>query len=381
MNENSLNELLENLSISVYECSITTERKVLSSNTYMKDFLSLESEQDINIFDLVDDDSKEEYLQEFELMKKTKKSRNLAYAINLLNGKKKWVQDNMTPILDINGEIKSIYGVMTDITVQKKAETIMFDYNEALKQGIHEKTFELTKVNTELENINKMKDKFFSIIAHDLRGPFSGITKYIELIIDDKESVSKEEICEALQSIHTASKGLYQLMENLLSWAQLQNKNSQAQKSRIKVEKIFKEVKEAIGLNAQVKNIEIALEPTKELTLHGDYFMIKTAIYNLLTNAIKFTPEKGIIKLKSSLQNENVKIEVIDSGIGMSNEIKDNLFNIGSKNSRKGTNGEPGTGLGLLLTKEFIELNHGKIDVHSSPNLGTTFEILLPKCS
>ena len=254
----------------------------------------------------------------------------------------------------------------------------MFDYNEALKQGIHEKTFELTKVNTELENMNKMKDKFFSIIAHDLRGPFSGITKYIELIIEDKESASKEEICDALQSIHTASKGLYQLMENLLSWAQLQNKNSQTQKSDIKVESLFKEVIAAIDLNAQVKNIEISLEATKELTLHGDYFMIKTAIYNLLTNAIKFTPENGIIKLKSSLENKNVKIEVIDNGIGMTSEIRDSLFKISSKKSRNGTNGESGTGLGLILTKEFVEQNHGKINVHSTPNMGTTFEILLP---
>lgn len=375
---NNLNQILKNIPVSIYETEVNLERRLKIANEFTLDLFAIDTYQNTKIIDFIMPECIEEYTSDFNLFIRTKRPFQLIYKIKTKKGKEKWIQDKIIPILNSKDEVVSLQGILTDITIQRKAEYILFDYNEALKQGIEEKTFQLTILNRELTETNKLKDKFFSIIAHDLRGPFSGLMKYIELVLEDGDEMDSEAHITVLKDIHESSESLYELMENLLTWAQVQTDSINLKKENVNVFDLLEEITQSIALNSKIKSIIITKTGDKALTVLADKFTLKTSIYNVMTNAIKFTPMEGTIDIEFTAAGKNTFIEIKDSGIGMPKEILENIFSIKDKTSRKGTEGEKGTGLGLILTKEFVELNEGKLNIFSEKGQGTTITMSFP---
>lgn len=369
---------LETFPIAIYESTPDKEREITFCNHFTRDFLGIDEKQIIYLNKFITPEHRDYVEEEIDQMIKSKCPIELRYKITTNTDKEIWLLDKISPILDENGKIISFHGVFDDITISQKAEHILYDYNEALKKGIEEKTFQLTIVNSELQKTNNLKDKFFSIIAHDLRSPFSGLINYTQILIDEIQSSNKEELEKSLELIHKSSKNVYNLMENLLTWSQLQTDSIKMHRETILLDHLIDDIVSPLKINLKLKKIDLAISIEDKSQAFADSKSVRTAIYNVLTNAIKFTPVNGRIEITTSVFGDYTFIEIKDSGIGISKEGIDNLFNLSEKKSREGTQGEVGSGLGLILTKEFIEKNEGKIDISSIENKGTTITLALP---
>ena len=233
---------------------------------------------------------------------------------------------------------------------------------------------EIQKHNEHLLRINAEKDKFFTIIAHDLKNPFHGLMSLTELMATGEEDFTKSEITEYGKSIHESATTLYKLVENLLEWAQIQKGSIIFIPKEIELQKTISKCIETVKQSAIQKGIKIINEVTGTQKVYADEKMINTVLRNLLTNAVKFTRRDGKIIIRTKkIDSETVEISVSDTGVGISEENVKNLFKIESLVSSKGTDGEQSTGLGLLLCKEFIEKHNGKIWVESEEGKGSTF--------
>jgi len=237
----------------------------------------------------------------------------------------------------------------------------------------------LKKINIELKELHAMKDTFLRIIAHDLRAPFNAIFGLTDILLEDFHSLSEEEKIDFIEHISTASKQSYQLLENLLLWARTNTGRMDFNPQECQLNSL---VSETVGLLKQTtknKNIQLLSDVSEEIKLTADSEMLKTIIRNLLSNSIKFTNEKdGVIKVSARTTGEKIFLEVSDNGVGIPDNVVKNLFRIDKSITTKGTKGEKGTGLGLLLCKEFVDKHKGSIAVESKLNEGTKFIIELP---
>lgn len=251
-----------------------------------------------------------------------------------------------------------------------------------LNQQLFEKEELIEESNKQLENALKERDKFFSIIAHDLRSPLSSFLGMTKMINEQSEQFTKEELVEISGLIHKNAETLYSLIENLLNWSRLQRDVIIVEPQVINV-KVSTDVAIAIYKEAIInKEIELIEKVQSNHFIYCDLNMFESILRNLLSNAVKFTPRGGKIYVTSNEYNHNyICIAITDTGIGMNQEFISKLFRIDEKVSRPGTEGEPSTGLGLILCKELIEKNEGKLNVISSEGVGTKFEIILPKNS
>lgn len=264
------------------------------------------------------------------------------------------------PLLNSAGKTIGVLGTYVDISERKYAEV------------------ELKKSYEQVTKINAEKDKFFSIIAHDLRSPFNGFIGLTGLMADKSENFSPVEFIEHSKSLNKAAKNLYKLLENLLKWAQIQNGLIDYTPENLNLSKSVSESIDTIYERALQKRITIIREIDNKQKVFADEKMIGTVLRNLLSNAVKFTRVDGKVSIKSELLNNGtIKISVEDNGIGMHEEDVKRLFKIEEKVSTLGTDGETSTGLGLLLCKEFIELHGGKIWVKSKENEGSKFSFTL----
>jgi len=232
--------------------------------------------------------------------------------------------------------------------------------------------------NQELSKVIAAKDKFFSIIAHDLKNPFSGILSLSELIIAQYETIQHEKIKDFLNLINTSAKGAYLLLENLLSWAMTLTNRLSAKPDSLNLHSVTKRVISLLSLNASKKNIQLINDIPQHLFGFADFNMIETIIRNIINNAIKFSPENSKITIQATLENRLIQLMIIDEGVGMSAEKLSTIFSVGKQQSTDGTAGEKGTGLGLLICKEFALLNNGDLTVKSEIGVGTTFILQLP---
>lgn len=233
---------------------------------------------------------------------------------------------------------------------------------------------EIKLKNELLQAINAEKDKFFSIIAHDLRGPLSAFVSATQIIAEEIQTMSIEDIREITLSMKTSATNIYSLLENLLEWSRLRRGVMDFAPEKFNLKKKVRECVEILSESARKKQIEVAISIPDELETFADNHMFDTVIRNLVSNAIKFTPAGGKVSIVTCVKNsDSVEIRISDSGIGMSAELQSKLFLLNEKTSRKGTEGEPSTGLGLSLCKEFIEKNGGKIWVESEVGKGSTF--------
>lgn len=222
--------------------------------------------------------------------------------------------------------------------------------------------------NKELEKLNAAKDKFFSIIAHDLRSPFNGLIGLSDYILNQQENLTFNELQEMLMSFNESTSNLYKLLNNLLSWASTQTGTLEFNPMKIALQSVCYDTIKLSRESARSKKIELITNyPNKDIIVEVDPDLINTVVRNLLSNAIKFTPKGGKIIFECIEKTDNyVTVMIKDNGIGMNKEVMDSLFKIDKNHTRKGTYNEKGTGLGLLLCKEFVEMHGGKIWVEST---------------
>lgn len=240
-------------------------------------------------------------------------------------------------------------------------------------------TNEMVKMqNMQLQNLNATKDKFFSIISHDLKGPLNSLTSFSGLLINHTESLSKEEIQMLAKDLDKSVKNLFALLENLLEWSRSQTGNIDLKPEVFDITTMVESNKELLQSQAQGKQIALISNLETGLQVKADKNSVSTVIRNLISNAIKFTPPGGTVSIDVEQREHQVILSVRDTGVGMSADVMDKLFRIDVKHSTKGTADEKGTGLGLILCKDFIEKNGGKIWVKSEINSGSTFSFTLP---
>ncbi|OFX24321.1 MAG: hypothetical protein A2041_14155 [Bacteroidetes bacterium GWA2_31_9b] len=251
--------------------------------------------------------------------------------------------------------------------------------NENLELLVEERTKKIVDYTNELETANKTKDKFFSIIAHDLKNPFNILIGYSELLKTDFKELSEHDIQDQLNIIYTTSKNGYILLDNLLQWAQTQTNQIRFNPEKINLRKLTQGCIENIENQSRFKDIEIINNVPEDLVFTGDENQIKTILRNLICNAVKFTSRNGLIIVKSEVKESDIHISVKDTGIGISEDLIKNLFRIDKLFSKIGTNNEKGSGLGLILCKEFVEKHGGKIWVESIPEKGSEFIFSIPK--
>lgn len=277
------------------------------------------------------------------------------------NGELFWESAVISPVKDAEGTITHFLAVKEDITERIKSEQ------------------ELKLKNEELVKLNAEKNKFFSIISHDLRGPLGGFMGLTEMLTEDSQDFTEDEKKEAISALTDLAHNTFKLLENLLEWAQMDRGVLTFNPEKIDLKTAITECVKIAAESARVKDIEIVSVLADEPEVFADNNMLHTVIRNLLSNAIKFTPVGGKVTVSAATaENKLIVISVKDTGIGMNDEMRNNIFRIDVKTKRPGTQGEPSTGLGLLLCKEFIERHGGKIRVESEVGKGSTFSFTLP---
>lgn len=237
---------------------------------------------------------------------------------------------------------------------------------------------QLKEKNQELQQLNSSKDKFFSIISHDLKSPFQGLIGLTELLQEDIEEMSKEEILKFSSMIHESSRNLLNLLENLLEWSVLERDKHTFQGQQTDLHPIIEKNIQLFEANAGKKDIILENNISKPIKAWCDRNMIDTVIRNLISNALKYTPVGGKITLEANSDDTHATIRIIDTGVGMDQDTQNSLFQMENMKSQPGTKNEKGTGLGLLICKELIEKNSGDISVESTPGEGSVFSIHLP---
>ena len=254
-------------------------------------------------------------------------------------------------IIEINGE-NYMMSVIYDITERKNMET-------------------------RLVELNATKDKFLSIIAHDLKSPLSNILGFSNLMLEDKK-MKPDEIHQFVSLINKSASNTINLLENLLEWASIQDGRISFKPRLVNLNELLAEVVTLVSESATEKRIEILLTDSEKIKVRLDENMIKTVVRNLLSNAVKFTKPGGKIEVSAIKNDQEVVVSVTDSGVGISAENKKKLFDVGSGYFTLGTKNEKGTGIGLLLCHEFVEKHGGKMIVESTEGKGSTFGFTIP---
>jgi signal transduction histidine kinase/ligand-binding sensor domain-containing protein len=236
---------------------------------------------------------------------------------------------------------------------------------------------EINQQKTELEALNATKNRFFSIVAHDLKGPINSLSSFADLLANYADAMTTDEIKKVALELSKAVKNTSTLTENLLTWARSQMEKLSHKPQSVNILQMIEENKTVLANTAENKNINIYTEIKDDFNVWADKDQLTFVIRNLVSNALKFTKPGGSVTIRARLMDEQAEISVVDTGVGMPEKVCKNIFNIDSKHSTIGTSGEKGTGLGLLLCKEFIEKNGGKIRVESIENQGSTFSFSL----
>jgi signal transduction histidine kinase len=277
----------------------------------------------------------------------------------------------ISALSETNDVVKALkYGGVDYITKPFRAEEISARVKTHIK---------LRRQSIELQELNVTKDKFFSIIAHDLRGPMGGFMGLTDLLTEELSNMSMAEIQEFLGSMRESATNLFKLLENLLQWARVQQGGIIFNRERVLFRPIVIESLELIRESAKKKGITIISDISEELEVFADSNLLQTVIRNLVSNAVKFSARGGTVNISAkTTEDDSVEISVKDMGIGMNREMIETLFRIDVKNGRPGTEGEQSTGLGLLLCKEYIEKHGGHIRVESEVGKGSVFTFNIP---
>lgn len=232
--------------------------------------------------------------------------------------------------------------------------------------------------NVKLQELNQTKDKFFSIISHDLKGPLNSLTSFSHLLINHTDSLSKDEIRMLAGDLDKSVRNLLSLLENLLEWSRAQTGNIDFTPEIFDLHELLEKNRNLLESQASAKKIAILVEQSDACRVKMHKASINTVVRNLVSNAIKFTPEGGKITLAIRTDDRHVQVDVADNGLGMTQDVIGRLFRLDSKHTTMGTANEKGTGLGLILCREFVEQNGGKIMVRSTVGKGSVFSLTFP---
>ncbi len=271
-----------------------------------------------------------------------------------------WWDIRLMPMNSNNGEVDRLMGISRDITERKRSEEQIKNYNE------------------ELQKLNVSKDKFFSILAHDLKSPFTSLLGYSDLIANDMIELSPDETKDAVKNINTVARNIFSLLENLLEWSRIQTGRVEYDPKETDLFHIIRNVIDLFHSKSLTKEIEIINEICEDTKVYADENFVFTVMRNLLSNAIKFSYQGGKVKIFSKKFDEYIKVCVSDEGIGMTDDDMKKLFRIDVHQTKSGTHKEQGTGLGLILCKEYIEKSGGRLSVKSEEGKGSLFCFSLP---
>lgn len=259
-------------------------------------------------------------------------------------------------------------------SLKKKTNSLLKSKNDQLSEA----NKKLTISGKNLKELNATKDKFFSIIAHDLKNPFQSLLGFSEALYNQIEELSKTEIKEYTKLIYESSQNLFNLLENLLQWSKSQLKSIKLYPENIILHDSIEDTISLLKIPIQKKSIKIESHIPKDTTVFADRHVVSTVLRNLISNALKFTDQDGEIIISSITNNNKITVSVKDNGKGISKENLDKLFRIDQGYSTKGTEDESGTGLGLILCKELILQSNGDIFVESEIGKGSNFQFSLP---
>ncbi|MDA3868068.1 MAG: PAS domain-containing sensor histidine kinase [Salinivirgaceae bacterium] len=277
------------------------------------------------------------------------------------NNKILWADVSMTTLRDSVGEIELVIAVAIDIT--EKIHAL-----RALQNSEHE-----------LSELNATKDRFFSILAHDLKNPFNSIIGLSELATFEGTAISSEKAAEYFEAINTTANHAYSILENLLDWSRIQTNTIKPQLKQTDIYLFIVDTVELLSTMANKKNVSIKYAGATRAIAFCDSNMMQTVFRNLLSNAIKFSNSGGTITVKITVDTEIIRVAVADNGVGMTSEQIDRLFAQFIQQSTPGTDNEKGTGLGFGLINDFVKMNNGKVNVESELHKGSTFTVTIPR--
>ncbi len=279
-------------------------------------------------------------------------------------------------------------GIIRDVSTRKTTEMELERLIEEIqisREVIEQHANELISLNhklqeseEQLQELNASKDKFFSIISHDLKNPFQGLLGYSEILARDIDMLSKDEIKEVAGDFHENAQNVFKLLENLLQWSRIQRGVIEFEPTEVDIDTLIRMNIDLLNGTARQKQITLAKESEPGTIAYADANMVNTVIRNLMTNSVKFTSSGGKISVRAERTGDEIEVSITDDGVGMTDEVQAKIFKIDSHHTTKGTANEKGTGLGLILCKDLVEKNHGHIWVKSNPGEGTTFFFTLP---
>lgn len=355
-----MDSLLDNLPDTIYFKD--TDSKFIRVNRAQADVLGVNSpndavgKSDIDFFN--DEHGEFTKIEEKKIFETGERQISVQEHVKTAKGWR-WFTSTKVPIYDNDHRVVGLAGLSRDISEIKEMEAILIEREENLRK------------------LNAEKDKLFSIIAHDLRSPFNAFLMLTEMLTDDSMTLDVKESHSLIDSIHKSAVNLYDLLENLLSWSMLQRGLSEFEPVELHLRTIVQSSIDAIGSSTRSKFINVELDVSEDLNVIADQRMLSSILRNLISNAVKFTPRDGKISIHAKIeQNNEVVISITDTGIGMSIELQNRLFSFETR-GRKGTEGEPSSGLGLIMVKDFITKHQSQLKIQSEVNQGSTFSFSL----
>lgn len=362
--EQRINDIARNIPGIVYQYRIREDGSAYFSYISSKsdDFLDAqfnESSPETILSTLIPETDKERFLKSVAGSIMKEEPWEYEGQVICRGGELKWFHATALPTKSGNELVYN--GILIDINDRKKAEIMLKKYSDELKAA------------------NASKDRMFSIIAHDLRGPFGGFVGLTETLSSHLDKFSGSELAECTEAMHTSSKKVYELLTNLLEWSRLQTGKVKLEPVSLNLSLEVHDIKELFLSSAKQKKISINSDIDEALFVFADTYSLSTILRNLVSNAVKFTPPAGEITLSAYASEGCVSLIVKDTGIGIPDKIKENILNNNSGYTTSGTSGEEGTGLGLALCIELAEKNNWPLSVKSDIGTGSEFILNLPQ--
>jgi len=328
-----------------------------------------------SFLEMVHPEDRELKNQTQENLQTTFKPIEINYRLQFNDGRIKWINEICNTDFDQEGNPIRSYGTLQDISKYKETEVALQKSEEKYR------LLEASQSENEerLNNLVATKDKFFSIIAHDLRSPFNSIIGFLDLLQTNYEVYSDVEKKNYLKLIDDDTKKTLKLLDNLLEWAKVQTGQISFEPKIQNLLSILRNVDETLESSLKLKLIKLSLnEISNQLEVFADANMLTTIFRNLISNAIKYSHLGGTITVNAVKKGDNIEMTVADTGIGMSEETKNSIFIINGQVSVPGTANEVGSGLGLILCKDFVERHGGEIWVESEKGIGSKFGFRIP---
>lgn len=355
--EEKYRTLIESMPDGVYRS--TPDGRFLEVNDALVKILGYESREELLEIDIKGDlyfspsDREKAFVAE-------KKAEMSVYPLRRKDGSRIWVEDHGWQRTDEKGNILFHEGVLRDITER------------------HNFQVQLEKYAADLKIANDTKDKLFSIIAHDLLSPFNSILGFTTLLSDHREEISEDERRQLIGRLKNTSENTYELLQKLLTWSLSQRDSIVVEKSEFTMADLTAEVCTLLGPVSASKSIDLVDKVSLSIKVYADFSMTRQIVYNLVANAVKFSYQGGAVYIDAANRENEIVVSVSDHGVGMSSEQRSSLFEAGFCQSTPGTSQEKGTGLGLVICREFAEKQGGRIWVDSVPGKGSVFSFSLP---